>query len=293
MKIFLSWSGERSKRVARALGDWISQVVQAVEPWFSPDIEKGVRWSHEMASQLDSSVVGIICLTRDNLESKWIHFEAGALAKGQNGRVWTFLLDILPPDVKPPLSDFQATSFDRDEVLRLLTSINTRLDVVGEKPLDDERLKKLFEKFWPELESALQAIAQEKPLARVPERKQGDVLDEILVTVRRLSSVLESGERPLGSLADALEGRPSRSSEKSRRNLAGDDLFSPGKMPRLAIARCRERILNDLASRSDPLTLAPADLANLIAEELQLHPKTVKYCLDTMGDEPLSARRAQ
>ena len=31
MKVFLSWSGDRSKAVAEGLGAWLSKVIQAVE----------------------------------------------------------------------------------------------------------------------------------------------------------------------------------------------------------------------------------------------------------------------
>lgn len=216
MKIFLSWSGQRSNRVARILGDWICQVIQAVEPWFSSDIEKGARWNEEISAQLDSTEFGIICLTKDNLQSTWLHFEAGALAKRQDGRVCTFLLDIQPPAVKPPLSDFQATVFDRDEIFKLLLTINSRLTAGGERPLAEERLNRLFERFWPDLERDLQQVVQDKKGARSsPERSVEDRLDEILLTVRHISSALGANAAPTRSspmLLEALRGWASHSS---------------------------------------------------------------------------------
>jgi hypothetical protein len=45
MKVFISWSGERSNYVARILYEWIPNVIQNVRPWISEEIPKGVRWS--------------------------------------------------------------------------------------------------------------------------------------------------------------------------------------------------------------------------------------------------------
>jgi hypothetical protein len=68
MKIFLSWHGKRSRAIAEALNDWLRRVIQAVKPFYSPEIEKGAKWSSELDSALEGTRFGIICLTPDNLE---------------------------------------------------------------------------------------------------------------------------------------------------------------------------------------------------------------------------------
>ena len=51
MKIFVSWSGDFSHAVAKALKDWLPNVIQAVEVFLSSeDIAKGSQWFHELAS---------------------------------------------------------------------------------------------------------------------------------------------------------------------------------------------------------------------------------------------------
>lgn len=96
MKVFLSWSGDRSKAVAEALHSWLPRVLQAVEPWTSFDnIERGARWAPELAQVLEETRFGILCLTPENLLSPWLLFEAGALSKTlDNTFVSPYLLDL-------------------------------------------------------------------------------------------------------------------------------------------------------------------------------------------------------
>jgi hypothetical protein len=82
MKVFISWSGERSRAVAEALREWLPNVIQTVNLWVSlADIEKGARWSTDITAQLEECSVGLICLTPENLSAPWLLFEAGALSK--------------------------------------------------------------------------------------------------------------------------------------------------------------------------------------------------------------------
>lgn len=81
MKVFLSWSGERSRLVATLLDEWLRCVLQAIRPWISTkDIDRGSLWFSEIQDQLQDVTTGIICLTQENKEKPWILFEAGALA---------------------------------------------------------------------------------------------------------------------------------------------------------------------------------------------------------------------
>jgi hypothetical protein len=39
------------------------------------DIEKGQRWSAEIAGQLATCKFGIICVTQDNVGKPWLNFD--------------------------------------------------------------------------------------------------------------------------------------------------------------------------------------------------------------------------
>src|SRR5664279_2432056 len=82
MKVFISWSGDASQRVAKALRDWLPQVINAIEPFMSSeDIEKGTRGLAAIASELEATSCGIICLTPKNFQKPWVNFEAGAISR--------------------------------------------------------------------------------------------------------------------------------------------------------------------------------------------------------------------
>ncbi len=202
MKIFISWSGETSKAVAEALHGWLPSVIQAVKPWLSQrDIEKGSRWSSELTSQLANAEFGIICLTPDNLNEPWIHFEAGALSKTvDSSRVCTFLLDLSPNDVGWPLAQFQATKAIKEDTKLLVETINKAL---GGEALPASLLERAFERSWQELQTNLEKIQKRKP-SEPPVRSNDEKIEEILTLVRGLSN--ESLGADLRDLKETLVG---------------------------------------------------------------------------------------
>jgi Bacterial regulatory protein, Fis family/TIR domain len=224
MKVFISWSGQRSAAVADALRYWLSKVIQALEPWTSADdIEKGTRWRSGLASELEQSSVGIICLTRENLDSTWIHFEAGALSKQQeNTYVCTFLFGLEPTDVREPLAQFQATRAQKDDLRKLVFTINKAL---GESKLPESELGETFEVWWPKFEERLARVSPDTPTTE-PLRSEIDLLQEILEVVRaqaaevhlrrswlamppHLTDFYEIDDKELKGFADFARGRHS------------------------------------------------------------------------------------
>lgn len=116
MKVFISWSGERSRAVADVLRRWLPSVLQAVRPYFSPDdVAKGARWSSEIAKELEASAIGILVVSPENQDAPWLLFEAGALAKNlERSKVCPLLFGgIEPTDVKGPSSSFNLRSSRR------------------------------------------------------------------------------------------------------------------------------------------------------------------------------------
>lgn len=186
MNIFLSWSGERSRAVSDLLDEWLQCVIQAVDPWMSSkDIDRGTLWFSEISDQLQSTSIGIICLTKDNIDKPWILFEAGALAKGlKNTRVCTFLIDLDPNDVGTPLSQFNHTLPDKAGLWALVRTLNNALQ---EKGLKEKTLEQVFEMYWPKFKEDFDNILDEiKPSSPTKKRPDKDILIEILETSRSM-----------------------------------------------------------------------------------------------------------
>jgi len=188
MKLFITWSGPNSKKVALKLRDWIGDVLQNVRPWMSEhDIKPGERWGPELAGALQETSFGIICLTKTNVHADWLLFECGALSKTlKDTFVCPYLIGMEQTDVPAgPLTQFQGKSADRAGTFEILRAINS---VLTEGALRDEQLVRTFELWWPELEKTLSVMTTENEGAQaVPSPDMSDMVKETLSIARELS----------------------------------------------------------------------------------------------------------
>ena len=226
MKVFLSWSGTRSKAVAEMLSKWIRCVLQAVRPWISSrDIYRGSVWFGEISDQLRETAVGIVCLTQENKLKPWILFEAGALAKGLSStRVCTFLIDLQPSDIEDPLAQFNHTLPEKESVLALVRTLNSLLE---DSRLDEKTLDDVFETYWPSFEKSFEeALEDHPPGNNATPRSAAEVMAEILENTRQLSAAIRRVEmrtsplRGRGLLTSMLDPPSPSTLEQARRNLA-------------------------------------------------------------------------
>jgi hypothetical protein len=203
MKIFISWSGEQSKFIAKLLSDWIEQVIQVAEPWISTDIEKGKRWNAEIAGKLEESKVGIFIMTPSNLSSEWVHFEAGAISKTQDAYVCTLLYNVNTTDVSSALSQFQATRLEKQEMLTLIKQVNSQIGKNGGKSLKDKQIENIFESLWPDFEKNLKSIPESENEPEI--RTEKDLMEESLNILRYLKNSADSDKGAMLSASDLEE----------------------------------------------------------------------------------------
>ncbi len=250
MKVFISWSGETSHKVAKALRDWLPSVIQSITPYVSSeDIDKGARWSSDIATELDESSFGVLCVTPDNINAPWLNFEAGALGKSvDKSKVCPFLFRIKRSDVEGPILQYQSTIHDKEDVYKLIKAIN---ESCGDNGIEEVRLEKTFEVWWPKLNEDLESI-------EVTTQDKGDtedsgeemngyvsrVLEEVLDISRTNQKLLRDPTTILPpDYFEHIMERADRESKMRRRHMMDDRMLEerihPGAMEEVVI-RYRE-----------------------------------------------------
>ena len=193
-KVFISWSGELSRKLGEVLRMWLPGTLQNVKPYFTPDdIEKGTKWDSDIAKELETSDIGLFCLTPGNTEKPWLLFEAGALSKKKDkSRVCTILFDLVPTDLEGPMAGFQSTRFLKEDFRKLLATINS---MANDSMLDSPVLDKIFEKWWPDLEAQVSSILQAGKEQGSPHKRDDREMIEEILELTRMSTSAQS-ERP-------------------------------------------------------------------------------------------------
>jgi hypothetical protein len=114
--VFLSWSGFPSRVFTPGFATWLDLTMAPIDVFFSAEIPKGRSWNAHIMRGLSSCDFGVLVMTRENLHSEWLHFEAGALSQavrnGTDRAVAPLLLDVDPFDLPGALSAFQVTRFE-------------------------------------------------------------------------------------------------------------------------------------------------------------------------------------
>lgn len=262
MKVFISWSGIRSKKVALIFRDWLPSVIQSIEPFVSSeDIEKGSRWNTDIAQELKESTFGIICVTKDNLTAPWLNFEAGALSKTiENSYVAPFLFDVKPSELKgSPISQFQATSFTREDLSRLLGTLNAATG----NSLSEQKLTRAFEVWYPDLEKSLSDLRSEptETEEESPAVVQPDILEELLEMSRNTQRLLGNTDAKLYNNIEQLQKNVEEAISKNNKLLDMDSRRYSRKMHPMFV----EEMFYMLRSEGEPSNIFPYNLLIILS----------------------------
>ncbi|MDR0889966.1 MAG: toll/interleukin-1 receptor domain-containing protein [Oscillospiraceae bacterium] len=164
MKVFISWSKQPSGKIAEALRKFLKSVFgNKIDVFFSnADIALGQTGYDKIHAALKGSDKGIFCFLRNNVNSVWMAYEAGAMSmhKGcdelcaidgdqiNDCPVLPILFEKIETQAfnEHPIS-MQRKSFSRETMNILVKDLNTTAKV-----MDEEALLTYFEPFWIQLE---------------------------------------------------------------------------------------------------------------------------------------------
>ena len=153
VKCIVSWSGEKSRRIASYLTSFLSRVLPEVEWWISErSLEPGREWWPELRESLRCSRNAILCLTQENMDASWLLFEAGAVFKGDSeARIHSILFG--RRKLEEPLREFQYTRFGGDDMRKMLDGMRERLN----DPPSFTEVHERFDRYWDDLRKAVES----------------------------------------------------------------------------------------------------------------------------------------
>lgn len=199
------YSGEASRKIADALRTALAAMIQGNQYFFAhEDIPPGKDWRDHIQAELESSLFGIACVTPENVENPWIHFEAGAMS--MNGRgVVPYLAAIDRESLHSTMQSRQILVADRDGTKRLAIELNLH----SNSRLPPEVLDASFEGQWPKLESniiqALEDLKKKGKRDQVIKSKTQTLLTESELGIDFSYSAYDKLGDELASIQDNLE----------------------------------------------------------------------------------------
>jgi hypothetical protein len=254
VKVFISWSGLKSKAVAQLLKSWIPSVIQALaedDLWMSEiDIESGANWSATIGKNLEIAEYGLICVTQENQQRTWLNFEAGAISK-LIGNAVPLLIDFDDKNelAAGPMAQLQTRLITDDDLRKLLSDMNARM----ERPLKPPVFDTGFERGYPEFAKALGTILSTDYGTPTASRSRDDKIDEILSAVRDLARRPQEAE--LEALVAKYGGYPS--------GTPLSDMLEPANLNRLVGQTNSAELRLRIARKALELTLRDMSLGHL------------------------------
>ena len=169
MKVFLSWAGVRSRKIAEILQEELTQIFNSrIFFWISSnDISIGGVFDAEIFTALQESDVSIVCLLSSNRTKPWIYFEAGAVFGRQYDPVHNkdaiipMIFDKTKTDqfTDTPFKQLQLIRFSRAKMLKTLNTLNRKYkEKNGEFAIDQSVLERNFEEYWPRISDRINNI---------------------------------------------------------------------------------------------------------------------------------------
>lgn len=152
MKVYIGWSGETSEKIASILDSCLPILNPHIETFVSVDMERGSALRNAF-SEIISCDCALFCVTKENVNSSWLRYQAGAFS-GQEKSVIPVFFDT-SIRLLDPLSQFPSLTLKKDDMRKLAYALNT---YCGDDAVSPEALDATFEGVYPTIERMLKDI---------------------------------------------------------------------------------------------------------------------------------------
>lgn len=190
--VFLSWSGEQSKKIAEAFSDLFKSVFAPTIKSFmsSRDIGAGARSIGTLFKMLEKCNYGVCFINAENARAPWIQFEAGALSKMiDDSQVMVLLLDqnsINSLD-GTPLAEFQHKLFNKDDVKSIFNEIIKKYGLNDDKDSFLKRFDGDWDTFYNKANEALKENTVKENVTenvQFAEKEDLDTIKKMLLNIQ-------------------------------------------------------------------------------------------------------------
>ena len=156
-KIFISWSGDNSKTIAREVKRALEEMIfigTGLECFVSDvNISAGDDWWNKIKSELKKCELGIVCITKENIKAPWVFFESGAMiARDLKLIPLLFNCNIKALSNTPIASKNMVDFYNQEKFINMILSINKDLQLIQ---IDDNSLKIVAEDGYKKLAAQL------------------------------------------------------------------------------------------------------------------------------------------
>lgn len=159
-KIFISWSGDNSKRIAIELKNTLEKGIfngTGLECFVSDvDIGSGDDWWYKIKKELKKCKLGIVCITKENLKAPWIFFESGAMiARDLKVIPLLFNCDFKALNDTPISNKHMVNFYDQDKFLGMIRDINKTFSLT---PITEDNLNTIAAKQYNDMITRLSSV---------------------------------------------------------------------------------------------------------------------------------------
>ncbi|PZO47703.1 MAG: hypothetical protein DCF16_17395 [Alphaproteobacteria bacterium] len=192
--IFISWSGEKSKKVANRLADFLEDVLGVKAYTSDKEMKPAQNWRDELERRLSEAKFCIMCLSIENIDAPWMMWESGAIwqarkhaeadSSDRNERVCPFLIDFPPgelPSLAGPLGGVNVVRYGEDEVRKLVFQLHHILNPAAAA----DGVTRRFQVGWPGCKQDIDGILKEYAASLQPFEKFAQLREISLERIKR------------------------------------------------------------------------------------------------------------